>query len=114
MKTITLLALLAVAGLGAGCISQHKTVYRDVDRVPVSFESEIAGRVFYETLSKLPAQSRSESKTQVSVPVVFDVSRTEVTGSNARFNEAVNLCDTNKDGKITEIEANIFAGQHQK
>lgn len=114
MKTIAIIALLGAVGLGSGCINQHKTVYRDVERTPVSFESETAGRVFYETLSKMPPQSRTESKTQVSIPIVFDVSRTEVTGTNTRFNEAVKLCDTNKDGKITEIEANIFAGQNQK
>ena len=114
MRTIAIIALLAVVGLGSGCINQHKTVYRDVERTPVSFESETAGRVFYETLSKMPPQSHRESKTQVSIPIVFDVSRTEVTGSNTRFNEAVKLCDTNKDGRITEIEANIFAAQNQK
>ena len=114
MKTIAIIALLGAVGLGSGCINQHKTVYRDVDRTPVSFESETAGRVFYEALSKMPPQNRTESKTQVSIPIVFDVSRTEVTGTNTRFNEAVKLCDTNKDGKITELEANIFATQNQK
>ena len=112
MRTRAIIALFGVVALGAGCINQHKTVYRDVERAPVSFETETAGRVFYEALSKMAPQSRTESKTQISIPIVFDVSRTEVTGSNIRFNEAVQRCDTNKDGKITEIEANIFAAQN--
>jgi len=114
MKNIAIIALIGSVGLGAGCIHKNKTVYRDVERIPVSFETETAGRVFYEALSKMPPQNHSESKTEISIPIVFEVSRTEVTGSNTRFNEGVSRCDTNKDGKITEVEANIFAAQVQK
>ena len=114
MKAIVILALLGTLTLGSGCLSKNQTVYRDVERMPVSFETEAAGRVFYETLSKMPPQSSGESRTKVSIPIVLEVSRTEVTGSNTRFNEAVQRCDTNKDGKITEIEANIFAAQTGK
>jgi hypothetical protein len=32
-------------------------------------------------------------------------------GDNEKFNEAVLRCDTNKDGMITETEAQIFASQ---
>jgi len=34
-----------------------------------------------------------------------------VDGPNRKFNEAVGICDSNKDGKITELEAKIFAEQ---
>jgi hypothetical protein len=35
-----------------------------------------------------------------------------VAGPNVKFNAAVAICDSNKDGKITEVEARIYANQH--
>jgi hypothetical protein len=32
-----------------------------------------------------------------------------VPGPNAEFNEAVAICDANKDGRITEAEARTYA-----
>lgn len=79
----------------------------------VEFESETAGRIFYETLSQ-PAfhPSAGESKTMVEIPIVFEHRRRVVTGPNVAFNNAVTQCDTNADGKITELEAKIFANRH--
>lgn len=94
----------------AGCIDHSETSYRNVERVKVQFESEKAGRVFYETLSKMPFD-QAESHTQISIPVVFDNKYTVKSGENEKFNEAVRRCDTNKDGVITETEAAIFASQ---
>ena len=109
---------LAIAACGlalTGCITHEETVYRDVDRVRIEFENDTAARVFYEALSKAPAsRHREESKTQVDIPVIFEHKRRVVTGDNAAFNEAVMQCDTNRDGKITEQEARIFAGQRLK
>lgn len=94
----------------SGCISHEETVYHDVDRVKVEFENETAGRMFYETLSKIRSRHHdSEATTEVSIPIVFDHKQRVVTGENARFNTAVAQCDTNGDGKITETEARIFA-----
>ncbi len=95
----------------AGCIDHSETDYRDVERVMVQFESEKAGRIFYESLSKMPFPGRVESHTEVSIPVVFDNKYTVKSGENEKFNEAVRRCDTNKDGVITETEAEIFASQ---
>ena len=98
-----------------GCISHEQTVYRDVERTRVEFENDAAARLFYEALSKTPAgRARTESKTEVSIPVVFDHKRRVVSGPNASFNQAVEICDTNKDARITELEARIFAEQRQK
>jgi hypothetical protein len=47
----------------------------------------------------------------VSVPIVYEHKRHVVTGANAAFNKAVSICDANKDGKITEVEAKIYADQ---
>jgi hypothetical protein len=95
----------------AGCIHHSETIYRDAERVKVQFESEKAARIFYEALSKMPFQGRGESHTSVSIPIVFENNTTVKTGENEKFNEAVRRCDTNKDGVITESEAEIFASQ---
>ena len=95
----------------AGCIHHSETTYRDVGRVKVQFESEKAGRIFYEALSKMPFAAHAESHTVVSIPVVFDNEYTVKSGENEKFNEAVRRCDTIKDGVITETEAGIFASQ---
>jgi hypothetical protein len=95
----------------AGCIDHSETTYRDSERVKVQFETEKAGRIFYEALSKMPYHSTTESHTEVSIPVVFENKYTVKSGENDKFNEAVRRCDTNKDGVITEAEADIFASQ---
>lgn len=115
MKSINVFrssCLLGVVLLGAGCIHTEETVYKDVSRNPVEFENEAAGRVFYEALSRLPRNKhREESKTEVSIPVVFGHSQRVVRGENVAFNEALARCDTNKDGRVTETEARIFSDQ---
>ena len=106
----TSLCCAAGALLLAGCITHEETVYKDVDRVPVQFESDAAARIFYEKLSQ-PSHHRAstESRTEVKLPLVFKDERKVISGPNHAFNRAVRLCDTNKDGRITEHEARIFA-----
>lgn len=101
--------LLMGAVFFCGCISQQETVYRDVDRTKVEFESEAAGRIFYQTLSKQGAVNRQERNTEVSLPIVFEHKRKVVRSENFQFNDAVSKCDTNRDGRITELEAKIFS-----
>ena len=107
---------IAVTTLGlllSGCITHHSVVYKDVERTKVEFESDAAARLFYETLSRNWATSRhSESTTTISIPIVFENEQKVVPGRNVEFNEAVAICDSNKDGKITEAEARIYANQH--
>lgn len=94
----------------SGCITHKSTVVRDAERTRVEFENDTAARVFYEALSKLPeGRHQAESTTTIDIPVVFENERHVVTGPNATFNEAVAECDSNRDGKITELEAKIFA-----
>ncbi len=108
LSLVRLVPLLALCG----CISHQSTVVKDVERTRVEFENETAGRIFYETLSKQSSKfSKSESTTEVSLPIIYDHKRHVVTGANAGFNEAVSICDANKDGKITEVEAKIYAEQ---
>ena len=95
----------------AGCVSHEQTIYRDEGRVSVEFENDKAARIFYEKFSKLKNNggSRTESKTEVGIPFVFNNKERVVTGENTVFNRAVRHCDTNNDGKITEQEARIWA-----
>ena len=115
-KPIRRFAFLAVSMVAfAGCISTESTVVRDTDRVKVEFEDDVAARIFYEALSKRSShEDKSESTTKVEIPIVFEHKRHVVTGTNMAFNRAVELCDTNRDGKITEQEARIFAQQPPK
>jgi hypothetical protein len=109
MKT-TLILLGAAALLATGCIHHKETVYTDVARTKVEFENDAAGRMFYEALSRTPKhRGQRESKTNVSIPIVFSHSSETVRGENHAFNEAVRECDTNGDQLITETEARIFA-----
>lgn len=106
-----LIATLGLLALGAstGCISTHETVYSDAPRAKITFASDKAGRVFYETLSRAPEErQRTEKHTEVSL-ILIDVDRRTVTGPNHIFNEAVAFCDTDHDGVITETEAEIFS-----
>ena len=108
-----IIALAALGILLTGCISHKSVVYQDVERVKVEFESDAAARLFYETLSRNAATGKhSESTTTVSIPIVFQNEQKVVPGRNVEFNEAVAICDSNKDGKITEAEARIYANQH--
>ena len=99
----------AVGLLLSGCVTHEGTVYRDVERTKVEFENDTAARLFYETLSKTSGRGHSESHTTVDVPFVFRDDTRIVSGRNTEFNEAVATCDSNHDGKITELEARIFA-----
>ena len=104
--------VLTVTLLNAGCISTERTVYQEPERVKVEFENDAAGRLFYEALSKLESRhDRNESRTSISIPVVFEHKHRVVDGENVAFNQAVRRCDTNGDGRITEQEARIFAEQ---
>jgi hypothetical protein len=109
-QTFLFCSLLLALIVSGGCISNETTNYRDPDRVKISFENEAAGKLFYDTLAKLKSQSvRSESKTEICIPIVFDHKSRTVDGDNILFNSAVRDCDTNGDGVITELEARIFS-----
>ncbi len=115
MKPFIALTILGISL--TGCISHHSTVSQNKSRVSVEFENDTAGRLFYEALSLRPATGRpSGSTTVITIPIIFRCeSRSEVVNfsDNGKFNDAVAVCDSNQDGKITELEAKIFADQNQ-
>lgn len=99
--------------LFTGCIHHHETVYRDVKRTRVAFENDRAARIFYETYERMPHEKGgTESQTEIKVPLVFKDERKVVSGPNTSFNKAVDQCDTDSDGQITEREAEHFARRH--
>jgi len=107
------IAMTVLGVLLTGCITHRSVVYHDVDRTRVEFESDAAARLFYETLSRnFNGKRYGESTTTVSLPIVFEHEEKTVPGPNVKFNDAVAICDSNKDGRITEQEARIFAN-HQ-
>lgn len=112
MKTKQLLgSLVLVVWAGTGCIHTNETVVKDEARLPVEFENDTAGRLFYETLSRIQGSGdKTVTRSEVSLPVVFSHERKTVQGPNVGFNDAVRRCDTNVDRRITESEARIFAG----
>jgi hypothetical protein len=110
-RRLMLLAIAtAAAFLATGCIHHSETVQKDVDRTAVTFENDSAGRFFYEALDRRRSRrsDKTESKTSVSLPLVFSNERTVVRGPNTEFNRAVELCDANRDRVISESEARIF------
>lgn len=109
-------ALLLTPGLaGAGCIHHKTTIYRDTERASVEVESDTAARLFYEASSKTPAtRRRTESGTQVRIPIIFEHKHREIEGGNTRFNQAVERRDTHRDGRITAQEARLYAEHRAK
>ncbi len=96
----------------SGCLSSSKTEYIDEAKVSVSFENEKAERAFYDGMSKnkhmLGLGSRPQEHTRVSL-ILVNVSNTKITsGPNRDFNQAVQICDTDKNSTITEKEAEMF------
>jgi hypothetical protein len=104
-----LLPLSLMAFALTACISSHDTTYTDVERTKVTFATDNAGRIFYETLSRTPdSRKHSEQHTEVNL-ILINTDHRIVSGPNQLFNEAVAFCDTNHDGEVTEAEARIFA-----
>ena len=103
--------LIVALALAPGCIHTSRTEVKDESRMAVEFENEVAGRVFYEALSKRPdRRNREESNTKVSLPIGFSNEYRVIQGPNHAFNQSVRECDTNHDARITESEARIWAG----
>lgn len=110
MKAFPGLLLGVLPILVGGCIHHTETVVRDEVRMPVNFENDAAGRIFYEALSRMPEPRHGkEGTTRYHIPVVFSYEETVKTGESHRFNAAVRRADTNQDGNITETEARIFS-----
>lgn len=114
MKNHRLIPVLALTSALAftGCISSNKTEYVDEERSSVAFESPKAEADFFAASdrrkSSLGRMERPEERTTLFL-VVVNVSRKKITsGPNRDFNQSVRLCDTDKDNRITEREAQAY------
>jgi len=111
-RTDALAALLLAAAAGSGCISHEETVRIHEERLPITFETDTAARTFYEAVEKLrTSASPSNSKTKFAIPVILSHTVTTKNGPHQVFNEGVRRADTDRDGTITEKEAQIFKTQ---
>lgn len=92
-----------------GCItlfSKTEYVRSGEPRRAVSFENPQAADSFHAAVKK---QSASVGGAYVGVPFVTLYSNDRVLAEAARFNDAVAKCDTDQDGIITCVEAQVFA-----
>lgn len=107
--------LMAAAGASAvlvfvpGCITlfSKTEVVRDGEPPrPVRYESAEAAEVFHRAMKA--KHDSCKGGAYVGVPFVTLYSRDRVLSATARFNDAVARCDTDQDGVITLVEAQIF------
>jgi hypothetical protein len=99
----------AVLVLVPGCITlfSKTEVVRDGESPrPVRFESPEAAEAFHRAMKAKHDASRGGA--YVGVPFVTLYSRDRVLSPTARFNDAVARCDTDQDGLITLVEAQIY------
>jgi hypothetical protein len=107
-KTHTLIILLAVSAILPGCVTVTKI--KDEDRTKVRFSSTRAAQVFYEA-ALLPHGPNRNGRGSVCVGVGLQSPysvRTKETG-NVFFNKAVHSADANRNGVISQSEAEKFA-----
>ena len=105
-KTHSLIILLAISAILPSCVSVTKI--KDEDRTKVRFANTRAARVFYEA-ALLPHGPNQNGHGTVCIgawsPIVV---RTKETG-NVLFNKAVQSADANRNGLISQSEAEKFA-----
>ncbi len=104
---------IAAAVLFSGCFSSSKTEYVDEARTTVSFDSPRAERLFTEGIARNRARIMAAGNPQETThltTIVVNVRRQVVTrGPNRDYNLAVQFCDTDRNGMITEAEAEAFS-----
>ena len=106
-----LAAALAVASLSLlpGCLtlySKTEVVRGEEARRPITFENVQAAEVFNKAVKNTTV---SLGGTDVSIPFITLYSKERQLSDSALFNDCVMRCDTNQDGIITLVEAQIFA-----
>lgn len=107
---LTEIALVFLGLMVSGCVTFYKkseTIRPAEERMAVEFESEEAARQFHQGMKK--HDRNRENRTYVGVPFVTFFSKTSVLSENAFYNEQLKICDTNRDGFISEAEASIYA-----
>ena len=107
--TIRQIASIAALVVLPACVHQESNVVKDSERAKVEFENEAAARNFFDGMQKGGFSTKqTTSTTKFELPIIFEYRKNVTSGANSGFNRAVQLCDSNKDGKITELESKIF------
>src|SRR5262245_6393844 len=111
VRARVLVAALAVASLSLlpGCLTlftKTEVVRGEEARRPIRFESGAAAEEFNKATK---ARSASLGGTYLGVPFVTLYSKNRQLSDSAHFNDCVARCDTDQDGIITLVEAQIFA-----
>jgi hypothetical protein len=106
-----LAAGLAVISLSLmpGCLtlySKTEVVRAEEPRRPITFENTQAAETFYNALRE---KSSSLGSTDICIPFITLYEKERQLSDSAHFNDCVIRCDTNQDGVITLVEAEIFA-----
>ncbi len=93
-----------------GCVSVQKYTYHDAPRAGTTFASEKASQTFYEALlaEKFPADGYKHSLT-LFVPLPVSYYERDRDSSTILVNAALAQADADKDGVITEQEADAYA-----
>ena len=104
-------AAFAVASLALlpGCLtlfSKTEVVRGEEPRRPIRFENQQAAEEFNRAAKW---KSKSMGGAHVGVPFITLYSRDRQLSESAHFNDCVTRCDTDQDGLITAVEAQIFA-----
>lgn len=101
---------LAALPAGAGCLtvySKNEVVRGSEPRIPVQFETIKAAQLFEDHVCH---QERCVDQTALCIPFVTVYACKKELSKNARFNDAVQTCDRDRNGLLTEQEVLHYCG----
>ena len=106
---LTLVSLVAISSTGCITIYNKKEeIGEREERLSVTFESEDSAQLFNTTASRKLKKPSPTDTSFVGIPFVTLYSKTTVLSENARFNDEIRRCDSNRDGIITDAEAKAY------
>jgi len=109
------LGVLGAAICLSGCLiysHDEKVLEPEAERLTVRFENDEALETFQNAVSKRYRHGDGEAgSSRFWLPFLVSVSETEVLSENAYYNRQVEKADVEKDGVISQAEAEIYAKQ---
>jgi hypothetical protein len=110
-KIYSLIIALAASLALSGCVTVTKL--KDEDRTRVRFANARAAQVFYEA-ALLPHGPNRNGRGMACIGGWSPISVRTTETKNVSFNKAVRTADTNRDGLISQSEAEKFAAAQPK
>jgi predicted GTPase len=101
--------LLGVAVVQTGCLtlySKTEVVRAGESRRPVKFENQQVAETFQTAYKN---RTRTVGGSYVGVPFVTLYEKDQKLAEVAAWNDAIQTCDTDQDGLITQVEAAVFS-----